>query len=165
MLVNEAFVRQFLVGENPPGKHLLFNLRDFQIGGRGYFFSERLNDDAEIVGVVADIRFVSLSDPAVPNVYMSSEQMTTRQRVLAVRTRVDNPASLIPTIRREVAAIAPTLPVEFGVYADTIDGSIARQRLGMVLLAVFGAIALIRRWRLNPEAFALSMISVAYSLW
>jgi putative ABC transport system permease protein len=55
---------------------------------------------------------------------------------------VEDPASLIPTIRREVAAIAPTLPVEFGVYADTIDASIARQRLAMALLAMFGAIAL-----------------------
>jgi putative ABC transport system permease protein len=142
-LVNEAFVRQYFAGESPLGKRLLFGLPDFRIGGRGYFFGERLNSDAEIVGVVPDIRFLSLSDPAVPNVYMSSDQMTTRQRVLAMKTELDNPASLIPTIRREVAAIAPTLPLEFGVYADTIDASIARQRLAMSLLAVFGAIALI----------------------
>jgi putative ABC transport system permease protein len=142
-LVNEAFVRQYLGGENPVGKRLLFAFRDYQIAGRGYFFGERLNNDAEIVGVVPDIRFLSLSDAAVPNVYMSSDQMTTRLRVLAVKTGLENPASLIPTIRREVAAIAPTLPVEFGVYADAIDASIARQRLGMALLAVFGAIALI----------------------
>jgi predicted permease len=140
-LVNEAFVRQYLAGENPLGKRLLFSLREFQIGGRGYFFGERLSNDVEIVGVVPDIRFLSLSDPAVPNVYTSSDQMTTRQRVLAVKTRLENPASLVPTIRREVAAIAPTLPVEFGVYADTINASIARQRLGMALLVVFGAIA------------------------
>jgi putative ABC transport system permease protein len=142
-LVNEAFVRQYLSGENPLGKRLLFTFRDYQIAGRGYFFGERLNNDAEIVGVVPDVRFISLSDPAVPNVFMSEDQMTTRQRVLAVKTGLENPASLIPTIRREVAAIAPTLPVEFGVYADTIDASIARQRLGMALLSVFGAIALI----------------------
>ena len=60
-----------------------------------------------------------------------------------MKTGLDNPAQLIPTIRREVAAIAPTLPVEFGVYTDTINASIARQRLAMALLAVFGAIALI----------------------
>jgi predicted permease len=142
VLVNEAFVRQYFAGENPLGQRLLFNIRDYQIGGRGYFFGERLNDDAEIVGVVPDIRFLSLSDPAVPNVYMSSDQMTTRLRVLAVKTGLENPASLIPTIRGEVAAIAPTLPVEFGVYADTIKASIARQRLATALLAVFGAMAL-----------------------
>ena len=142
-LVNDAFVRQYFAGETPVGQRVVFALPDFQIGGRGYFFGERLNTDVEIVGVVPDIRFLSLSDPAVPNVYTSSDQMTTRLRVLAVKTRLDNPASLIPTIRREVAAIAPTLPVEFGVYADTINASIARQRLAMALLAVFGAIALI----------------------
>jgi putative ABC transport system permease protein len=142
-LVNEAFVRQYFSGENPLGKRLLFGLRDYHPGGRGYFFGERLNNDAEIVGVVSDIRFLSMTDPAVPNVYMSSDQMTTRQRVLAVRTALDDPASLIPTIRREVAAMVPTLPVEFGVYADTIDASIARQRLGMALFLVFGAIALV----------------------
>jgi putative ABC transport system permease protein len=92
--------------------------------GQRIFFGERLNNDAEIVGVVPDIRFLSLSDAAVPNVYMSSDQMTTRLRVLAVKTELENPASLIPTIRREVAAIAPTLSVEFGVYADAIDASI-----------------------------------------
>jgi predicted permease len=143
VLVNEAFVRQYLAGEHPLGKRLLFNIRDFQMGGRGYFFGERLSNDAEIVGVVPDIRFLALSDPAVPNVYMSSDQMTTRQRVLAVKTAFENPASLIPTIRAEVAALAPTLPVEFGVYGDTITASIARQRLAMALLAVFGAVALI----------------------
>ena len=142
-LVNDAFVRQYFAGESPLGKRLLFALRDFQPLSRGYGFGERLNNDAEIVGVIPDIRFLSLSDPAVPNVYMSSEQMTTRQRVVAVKTELDNPAGLIPTIRREVAAIAPTLPVEFGVYHDTINASIARQRLGMALLTVFGAIALI----------------------
>jgi predicted permease len=142
-LVNEAFVRQYFAGESPLGKRLLFAFRDFQPLGRGYGFGERLNNDAEIVGVVPDIRFVSLSDPAVPNVYISEDQMTTRQRVLVVKTGLENPASLIPTLRGEVAAIAPTLPVEFGVYADTINASIARQRLGMALLAVFGAIALI----------------------
>ena len=142
-LVNEAFVRQYFARENPLGKRLLFGLRDYEVGGRGYFFGERLNNDAEIVGIVPDIRFLSMSDAAVPNVYMSTDQMTTRQRVLAVKTALDNPSSLIPTIRREVAAIAPTTPVEFGVYADTINASIARQRLGTALFTVFGAIALI----------------------
>jgi predicted permease len=141
-LVNEAFVRQYFPAEDPLGKRVLFSLRDFQVFGRGYGFAERLNDEVEIVGVVPDIRFVDMTEPALPNLYMSSDQFTTRLRVLAVKTDLDNPASLIPTIRREVAAMAPTLPVEFGVYTDTINASIARQRLGMALIAIFGAIAL-----------------------
>jgi hypothetical protein len=142
-LVNEAFVRDYFAGENPLGKRLLFRSREYQPDGRGYLFGERLNNDAEIVGIVRDIRFLSMADSAVPNVYMSSDQMTPRQRVLAIRTALDDSASLIPTIRREAAAVAPGVGVEFGVYTDTINASIARQRLAMALLVVFGAIALI----------------------
>jgi putative ABC transport system permease protein len=142
-LVNEAFVRQYFSGESPLGKRVRFGLRDFQFLGRGYGFAERLSEEVEIVGVVPDVRFVSMAEPALPNLFMSQDQFTTRLRVLAVKTALDNPASLIPTIRREVAAIAPTLPVEFGIYTDSINASIARERLAMALLAVFGAIALI----------------------
>jgi putative ABC transport system permease protein len=141
-LVNEAFVRQHFPGENPLGKRVLFGLRDYQFPGRGYGFAERVSDEVQIVGVVPDIRFLSMSEPALPNLYMSQDQFTTRLRVLAVRTELAEPENLIPTIRREVAAMAPTLPVEFGVYADTVKASIARERLAMALLAVFGAIAL-----------------------
>jgi len=91
---------------------------------------------------VPDIRFLSLAEPAVPNLYMSQDQFTTRLRVLVVKTELDNPASLIPTIRREVAAMAPAAPVEFGVYAETVSASMARERLTMALLGVFAAIAL-----------------------
>jgi putative ABC transport system permease protein len=141
-LVNEAFVRRYFVGENPLGKRLLLPMsREFQPMGRSYGFGERLDNDVEIVGVVPDIRFLSMSDAALPNVYMSSDQFTPKLRVLAVRTKLDDPASIMPAIRREVATLASTVPVEFGVYADSIHESIARQRLGMALLAVFGAMA------------------------
>ena len=142
-LVNEAFVRQYFPTENPIGKRVVFGLNDFQFPNRGYGFAERVPGEAEIVGVVPDIRFLSMASPAVPNLYMSQDQFTTRFRVVVVKTGLENPTSLIPTIRREVAAMAPTLPVEFGIYKDTINASIARERLAMALLAVFGGIALI----------------------
>jgi putative ABC transport system permease protein len=141
-VVNRAFVRQYFPGEDPLGTRILFDLPDFQFPGRGYGFAERVSSEVEIVGVVPDIRFLSKVESAVPNLYMSQDQFTTRLRVLVVKTELDNPASLIPAIRREVASIAPTAPVEFGVYAETIKASIARERLAMALLAVFAAIAL-----------------------
>jgi predicted lysophospholipase L1 biosynthesis ABC-type transport system permease subunit len=121
---------------------VLLESRDFQFPGRSYGFAERVSNEAEIVGVVPDIRFLSMAEPAAPNLYMSQDQFTNRLRVLVVKAELDNPASLIPAIRREVAAMAPAAPVEFGVYAETISASIARERLAMALLAVFGAIAL-----------------------
>jgi putative ABC transport system permease protein len=143
-LVNETFVRQYLPDGNPVGQRLGLPSGDFEPGiGRGYGFAERIYDEVEIVGVVADIRYTRLSEAPPPIVYMSSDQFTTRARLLAIQTEIDDPASLIPTIRREVAAMAPEVPVEFGVYSEAVDASIARERLGMALLGTFGAIALV----------------------
>lgn len=38
--------------------------------------------------------------------------------------------------------MAPTIPAEFAVYPQLVDASIARQRLGMALLTLFGVLAL-----------------------
>jgi putative ABC transport system permease protein len=95
------------------------------------------------VGVVPDIKFIAMSESVAPNVFMNADQFTTRFRVLAIKTDLEEPASLIPTIRQEIAAMAPDTPVEFGVYPDTMNSSISRERLGMALLAVFGTIALV----------------------
>src|SRR5262249_12678289 len=108
-----------------------------------YGFAERLADSVEIVGVVSDINWTGLSEVPPPYLFMSADQFTTRFRVLAVKTTLDDPSSLIPEIRREVAKMAPTIAVEFTVYTKAVDASIARERLGTALLALFGAIALL----------------------
>src|SRR5262245_65339618 len=89
------------------------------------------------------MRFTGLFEPPPPYLFMSADQFTTRLRVLAVKTKLDDPASLIPAIRREIAQMAPTVPLEFGIYTKSVDASIARERLGAALLTVFGATALI----------------------
>jgi hypothetical protein len=42
---------------------------------------------------------------------MSADQFTTRLRVLAVKTQLNDPATLIPSIRRLIKEMAPTIPV------------------------------------------------------
>jgi predicted permease len=142
-VINEAFARQYFPNENPIGKHLGLPSHDFEPISRGYGFAERLADSVEIVGVVSDINWTGLSEVPPPYLFMSADQFTTRFRVLAVKTTLDDPSSLVPEIRREIAKMAPTIPVEFTVYSKTVDASIARERLGTALLALFGAIALL----------------------
>lgn len=149
-VVNEAFVRQYFPDENPVGQRLILPSTDYRLpsatfpdAGRGYGFAERIYDEVEIVGVVEDIRWASPAQPPPPYLFMSTAQFTTRLRSLAVKTAFDDPQSLVQAIRREVADMAPTLPVEFAVYPAVVDASIARQRLGMALLGVFAAIALV----------------------
>jgi len=49
---------------------------------------------------------------------------------------------LIPGIRRELAAMDSTLPGVFAVYSDVVAASLARERLGMLVLVVFGLVSL-----------------------
>jgi len=149
-VINEAFARQYFPDEDPVGQRLGLPSTDFRLpsasspdAGRGYGFAERIYDTVEIVGVVSDVRFVNLFEPPPPYLFMNTDQFTTRMRNLAVKTEFEDPQGLVQAIRREVAGMAPTLPVEFGVYSEIVDASIARQRLGMVLLTIFAAIALV----------------------
>jgi putative ABC transport system permease protein len=142
-VINEAFARQYFSNEDPIGQRLGLPSRDFEPGARGYGFAERIYDSVEIVGVVSDVRFTGLFEPPPPYLFMSADQFTTRLRVLAVKTRVDDPAKLIPAIRQLIAEMAPTIPVEFAIYTQSVEASIARERLGTALLTVFGMLALI----------------------
>lgn len=149
-VVNEAFVERFFPTEDPIGRRILLPSADFRIprrvdeqAGRGLGFAERIYDSVEIVGVVADVRFLDRRTPPPPHLFMATAQFTTRMRNLAVKTEFDDPQSLVASIRREIADMAPTLPVEFDVYSQVVDRTIARQRLGTVLLGVFASIALV----------------------
>jgi predicted permease len=143
VVVNEAFVRAYFDGANPVGRRIgLPNPGATRIGGVGFNLSERMNDEAEIVGVIPDVKQGKLSDPVAPAVYIPHEQWTTRRLALLIRASIDDPASLIPQIRREVAAMDSTIPPVFSVNSDVISSSLARHKLGAILLVVFGVVSL-----------------------
>jgi len=138
-VVNEAFVRAFLPGQDPIGRRVLIP-------------STPLNDPTnavglqrvaavEIVGVAADVRHATLADLPEAGIYQPHDQLTYRTASVLVRTAGD-PAGLATAIRREVAAVDRSLPVEFRVLSQVVDASLSRQRLGMLLMIVFGAAAL-----------------------
>ena len=77
-----------------------------------------------------------------PAVYIPQEQWTLRKMAVVVRAENDDAAALIPAIRRELAAMDPTIPAVFAVYSDVIAASLARQRLGALMLVVFGLVSL-----------------------
>ena len=61
---------------------------------------------------------------------------------IVVRAETDDPAALIPAIRRELAAMDSTIPAVFAVYSDVVAASLARHRLGALVLVVFGLVSL-----------------------
>jgi len=101
-----------------------------------------LVSEVEIVGVIPDIKQASLQDRVEPAVYIPQEQWTMRRGAILVRAEHDDVASLIPAIRRELAAMDSTIPAVFAVYSDVVAASLARQKLGAIVLVVFGLVSL-----------------------
>jgi predicted permease len=98
-----------------------------------------------VVGVVADVRHQSLNGEGGPDFYMPSLQLAWKQMHFLVRARVSggDVLSLIPSIRREIAAVAPDVGAfNFVSLHKEIENSLWQQRLRGWLLGFFSIVAL-----------------------
>lgn len=144
VVVNEAFVRNYLDGTNPLGRRIALPNPDvWRPFGLAFTLGERVVQEAEIVGVIPDVKQGTITDPVQPAVYVPQEQWTMRRMAIVVRADIDGPASLIPAIGSQLAEMDSTIPAVFTVYSDVITAATARQRLGAVSLVVFGFISLV----------------------
>ena len=141
-VVNETFVRRFLAGRNPLGTRLRYPENPWKPGDVGFQIAHRTVDEVEIVGVVNDVKYLDLGDPPEPSIYLTTDQWTNRRQTLVVRTAVDDPATLIPAIRREIESMDRLLTADFALYPPVIEASVASERLAATLLVVFGLMAL-----------------------
>jgi len=95
-----------------------------------------------VVGVVEDLKYVSLALAADPAFYVPQMQGGYLRQTVVSRTSLDNPASIAPTVRAAVQAMDPLLPIEFRLLSDMVSSSLNRQRLGMILMLLFAGTAL-----------------------
>lgn len=129
VVINEAAARAFWRSEDPIGKRIAV--------GQG-----RFEDGAEVVGIVADVRYGAVETSVQPDVYLPLLQSARSAGVIFVRSRA--PAeSLVPTLRREVEALDPDLPLTDVKLMDERFGDATwRTRTSAGLLVVFSALAL-----------------------
>jgi ABC-type antimicrobial peptide transport system permease subunit len=99
-----------------------------------------------VVGLIRDAHRADVTREIRPELYTSSLQSTSRTQTLLIRTAGD-PRAIVPSVRRELQALDPQLPL-FGV--TTLDRELAltltQPRFQAVLLAGFAAIALLLAW-------------------
>jgi putative ABC transport system permease protein len=97
-----------------------------------------------IVGVMTAVKQYGLDDPIrKETIYYPLNQRPVTGLTLTIRTAVP-PATLIESVRTAVLSIDPELPVyQLRTLSDRIDGSLQSRRTPMVLLGVFGGIALL----------------------
>jgi putative ABC transport system permease protein len=124
-IINQAFAKKFFPGEDPLGKHLRYNDKNW-----------------EVVGVVGDTRATLDEDPRPVQYYplFAGDESNGR---LVVRSRADVERFVMP-IQRIVQSLDRDLPV---TNVMTMEELIARktlaQRCSMVPLIGFGALTLL----------------------
>jgi ABC-type antimicrobial peptide transport system permease subunit len=99
-----------------------------------------------IVGVVADVRGVSLDSTEVPALYVPYAQERNWWRMwmdVAVRTSGD-PSALAPSVRQAVARVDRTIPLaRIRAMDDVVSASLSDRRFNLFLIGAFAVLALV----------------------
>lgn len=127
VVLSELAARRFFPGANPLGRHMEFpQASQFQ---------------AEVIGVVGDVKYRSPEDADRPVVYASLRQ-SPRGGSLALRT-VRDPRGLIPEMRRLILSLDPEAAVyDVQTMDEMIGAATWRARLAAGLLGFLAALAL-----------------------
>lgn len=153
VIVNETFVSRhrdastgLSVSSGRPviGRRLMINTTTVGPRARNLMVPFRPNPNNpapvafEIVGVVKDVRNVSLGQPVEPAVYFSARQFPYREMFLTVRST--NVATAVQAIRRALSSVSPSTPMgQVQTWGERMATFTGEQRLLMTLLVLFGA--------------------------
>jgi predicted permease len=126
VVINQTAARSLWPGQNALGKMM-------RVGGQ----------DRRVVGVVRDVRHLTLEQEAGNEIYLSLRQIFDYSSLtLIVRTQIE-PASLAKTLRMTLAPIVPNLPTnEVVTLQAVVDRSVSPRRFFTTLLGGFSLFAL-----------------------
>ncbi len=128
-IVNETFARTLFPNEDPIGQRL--KVMDS--------YRER---PTEIVGIIRDTRQRGIATSPGSEMYFPVEQRCWANGQIVLRTQGDS-AAMIPALTKAVAELDARQPLYFvRTLTSLMEDSYAQQRLQMILLTVFAAVAL-----------------------
>jgi len=131
-IINRAFVKRYLNGRDPIG--LQFSA--------GYPAPDPRNEVA-VVGVVDDVRQKAVKDEAEPAYYVPISQFPLRRQTVVVATSLADVGGLQAAIRGELRQFDPQIAIDFERVDDLVSATLSRQQLGMTLMLIFGASAIL----------------------
>ena len=135
-IVNEAFVKHYFPNDNPLGQRM-------RPGPPGRIWKNQRLTSFEIVGVVHDVKFAGLDAPSGPAYYLPASQAPLQDMMILVRTTID-PLSVVGGVRQAVLSIDPNQPISnISTMEKIVDESIAQRRLNMLLMGLFGGLAML----------------------
>jgi putative ABC transport system permease protein len=131
-MVNREFVRRYMTGKDPLRMQFAFGYPT--IDTRVF---------RTIVGVVGDIRYRSIAEEAEPSFYVPQGQFPFPRQTVVIATHAADASAMAPTVRREITRLEPQLAVDVDTVSHLLASTLTRQQLGMALMLVFGATALV----------------------
>ncbi|HJQ26850.1 MAG TPA: ABC transporter permease [Blastocatellia bacterium] len=128
VLISDSMARQHFPDEDPIGKTISVEMFDNPY-------------PTQIIGVVGDARYDSLTDAVEPMVYFPLPDLTYSVMTLAVRTDND-PAAITPAVRDVIRSIDPEQPVsDVRTLNQVMAASVGRARFNTLLLSLFAGLA------------------------
>ncbi|HVF90147.1 MAG TPA: ABC transporter permease, partial [Blastocatellia bacterium] len=133
-IINEEAARRYWPDEDPVGQ---------TISSVGVGVDDDEPERWEIVGIVGNVRHVSLDKAPRPEIYVPHRQQSWGWGHLMVRTATD-PMSFAPAVRSQIYEVDKDQPVyNVRPMEQMIAGSFASQRFYMLLLGIFAAVGLV----------------------
>jgi putative ABC transport system permease protein len=130
-VINETLARQAFPGGDPIGKRIRLP------------FVDASTSSAQVVGVVADLRYTKLGAATEPELFIDYAHARIARTTLTIRTSTD-PMSVAPALRTLLSGIDRTQPLYDVKPLDVaLADSIAPRRLTLLLLATFALSALL----------------------
>ena len=127
VLLSEAASRKYFPGEDPIGRVI------------------RIKEEIRtVVGVVGDVHQSSLETEPLPDAYVPMAQTAGRfPGDLVVHTSGD-PYAVLPAVKSAVFAVLPDVPLRnVRTMEELFAGRVAQRRLSMLMLGLFGVLALL----------------------
>jgi putative ABC transport system permease protein len=130
-VINETLARQAFPGVDPIGKRIRLP------------FVDPSPNFAQVVGVVADLRYSKLGTATEPELFIDYAHARIAGTTLTIRTSTD-PMSVAPSLRTQLSSIDRTQPLFDVKPLDVVlADSIAPRRLNLLLLGTFALSALL----------------------
>ncbi len=133
VVVNNALAQRYFPNENAIGRRVSMDSE-----GKGPWMT--------IVGIVKDVKSLSLTDKPEPEMYRDYRQFffAPFATTIVVRTGASDPSAISAELQRQIRATNPEQPVsDVATMRDLVSHSVAQPRFYTLLLAMFAALALI----------------------
>ncbi|MDH4044097.1 MAG: ABC transporter permease, partial [Gemmatimonadota bacterium] len=132
MILSRALAERLWPGQDPIGKQVRF-------------WYAGITPDApwlDVVGVVGDVKHFGLDADAPDIAYFAASQGPPVNPILALRT-AGAPEDVVAAVRQRIRAADPEILVyDVRTMDSMVDASVAGRRFNMLLLALFGGLAL-----------------------